>query len=144
MSINTALGDKHFVDSLQEEDIITRVDNIYKAFFSLLKKAIGDGVARTFITGVAPLALAELTSGFNIAFDITMLAPFDRLYGFEAADVREGLSLIRPALKKETVECIQVDLLFFFCKIMTYFYFLMSFRYPCPAEGGTRRISLPS
>ena len=71
------------------------MENKYAEFFSKIKTACDDNVARCFITGVTPLALKEFTSGFNIARHITNDLSFASLYGFTEADVRNGLARLK-------------------------------------------------
>jgi Predicted AAA-ATPase len=79
----------------------------YKNFFSALTTAIGQAIATCFITGVAPIALTEFSSGFNIAVDITTDPRFEGLYGFTEADVRRGLASVQPTLPQDFIDCIQ-------------------------------------
>jgi len=96
VSINKALANPSFVSSLQvleggSRNPLQRIENMYTEFFSKLKTACDENVARCFITGVTPLALNEFTSGFNIATHITDDLEFASLYGFTEADVKNGL-----------------------------------------------------
>eukprot|EP01124_Arcella_intermedia_P005343 TRINITY_DN13149_c0_g1_i1.p1 TRINITY_DN13149_c0_g1~~TRINITY_DN13149_c0_g1_i1.p1 ORF type:complete len:738 (-),score=70.62 TRINITY_DN13149_c0_g1_i1:217-2430(-) len=65
----------------------------FRRLFSTIKAAIG-AVGKVFITGVAPLALNEFTSGFNITTNITFHPTFSMMCGFSKKEVTEGLSLI--------------------------------------------------
>jgi len=91
VSINKALGNRDFVSALQvpNRNPLQRMENMCAEFFSKVKTACDDNVARCFITGVTSLALNEFTSGFNIATHITNDLRFASLYGFTEADVRK-------------------------------------------------------
>ncbi len=98
MSINKVLGNCDFISALQiteeqgNQNPLPRMEKIYAEFFSKIKTACDNNVARCFVTGVTPLALTEFTSGFNIAMHISTDLEFASLYGFTEADVRNGLS----------------------------------------------------
>ncbi len=52
-------------DSLYSE--LTTGDSFLRAFFKVIKAGVGEGtIARVFITGVLPVTMDDLTSGFNI------------------------------------------------------------------------------
>ncbi|MDR1205628.1 MAG: ATP-binding protein [Peptococcaceae bacterium] len=65
-----------------------------RRWFEILKKYTKTSVARIFATGVSPITLDSLTSGFNIAADITMDARFNGMMGFTEDEVR---GIIRSA-----------------------------------------------
>ncbi len=54
-----------------------------KTLFKAVKSAAGEGtIDRIFITGVSPVVMSDITSGFNIAKDIYLKADFNDLCGF--------------------------------------------------------------
>ena len=53
-----------------------------RKWYEILKKGTETVVDRIFITGVAPITLDSLTSGFNISKDITQDARFNEMMGF--------------------------------------------------------------
>ena len=62
-----------------------------KALFCFLKSCLTDSddpLARLFMTGVTALSLDSLTSGFNIAGDLTTRPAFATLTGFTEAELR--------------------------------------------------------
>ena len=79
-------------DGSQEvyESAVTRTGFV-RTFYATLKAGTGSGaVGRMFITGVAPLLLDDLSSGFNIAAHISSSPRFHAMAGFTHAEV-EGL-----------------------------------------------------
>lgn len=57
----------------------------FRDFFALLKEAVGrtgSGLTRLFITGVSPITLDDVTSGFNIGTNISLDPRFNGLLGF--------------------------------------------------------------
>lgn len=60
-----------------------------REFYKTVKEGTATGViGRIFLTGVSPVTLDDLTSGFNITKNITLHEDFNALCGFTAADVR--------------------------------------------------------
>ena len=54
----------------------------------------GAAVKRMFISGVSPVTLDDVTSGFNIASMITLDPRFNEILGFTEGEVREMLRLL--------------------------------------------------
>ena len=66
-----------------------------RKFYESIKTATGEGlVDRIFVTGVAPLTLDSMTSGFNIGSDISLDRSFHQMMGFEEAEVHEILASV--------------------------------------------------
>ncbi|MFH0731016.1 MAG: AAA family ATPase [Pseudomonadota bacterium] len=64
-----------------------------KTLFKVVKSlSVSNGFARTFITGVSPVVLSDITSGYNIAENIYLNPIFNTLCGFEEHEVRAALS----------------------------------------------------
>ena len=60
-----------------------------RKWYEILKKGTESVVDRIFITGVAPITLDSLTSGFNISKDITRDIRFNEMFGFTEEEVIE-------------------------------------------------------
>ncbi len=57
-------------------------EGILKSLFKIIKGSAAEGkIARVFITGVSPLVLADMTSGYNVATDISLMPRFNTLCG---------------------------------------------------------------
>lgn len=68
-------------DPLYEE--VTTNDSFLRTFFKVIKKGIGEGSIRTcFCTGVQPVTMDDLTSGYNIAEILTFEPNFLNMLGF--------------------------------------------------------------
>jgi len=64
-----------------------------KALFKVIKSAsAGQGLDRVFITGVAPVVLSDLTSGYNVAESIYLRPELNDLCGFAEADIAPPLT----------------------------------------------------
>jgi len=60
-----------------------------RKFYESLKTATRDGVIdRLFVTGVSPITLDSLTSGFNISTNISLEEDFNAMMGFKEAEVK--------------------------------------------------------
>ena len=78
----------------QEYKKITRQAGYFKQFFTNLKmltSGSGSGLARLFITGVSPVTMDDVTSGFNIGNNMTNSVAFNSILGFTEKDVNEIL-----------------------------------------------------
>ena len=66
----------------------THDGGFYHSFFAKLKYGTEIGsVDRIFVTGVSPMTMGDLSSGFNIATNISQLSEFNELLGFTEAEV---------------------------------------------------------
>ena len=76
----------------------THGGGFYRNFFATLKAGTGQsggGLERLFITGVSPITMDDVTSGFNIGKNISLEPEFNDLLGFTEAEVRELLEMYR-------------------------------------------------
>lgn len=73
------VGDPH--NSRRYQDLLEG-EGILKSLFKIIKGSAAEGkIGRVFITGVSPLVLADMTSGYNVATDISLLPRFNALCG---------------------------------------------------------------
>ena len=85
-------------DPLYEK--VTTADSFLRTFFKVIKKGIGEGSIRTcFCTGVLPVTMDDLTSGYNIAEILTLHPDFINMLGFTYA---EADAYLRYVLNKYT------------------------------------------
>ena len=69
-------------------DIVTKTDFVRK-WYEKIKDGTSNGIiGRFFATGVSPITLDRLTSGFNIAMDYTQFETFNEMMGFTEEEVR--------------------------------------------------------
>ncbi len=76
----------------------THGGGFYRNFFATLKGGAGQsdgGLERMFITGVSPITMDDVTSGFNIGKNISLHPEFNDLLGFTEKEVRALLELYR-------------------------------------------------
>ena len=76
----------------------THGGGFYRNFFATLKVGAEQsrgGLERLFITGVSPITMDDVTSGFNIGRNISLRPEFNDMLGFTEEEVRELLELYR-------------------------------------------------
>ena len=74
-----------------------------RKWYEILKEGTETVVDRIFITGVAPITLDSLTSGFNISKDITRDQEFNEMFGFteeEVIDLMESQGITKTEQEK--------------------------------------------
>jgi hypothetical protein len=69
-------------------------EGLFKTVFKAVKAAAGQGLDRVFITGVSPVAMSDLTSGYNVATNIYLDPRFNTLCGFTEAEVKALLETV--------------------------------------------------
>lgn len=72
---------------------ITHASGFYRDVFKKFKGMF----ERIFMTGVSPVTLDDLTSGFNIGWHLSMNPKFDKMLGFSTEDVRAMLLYYKEA-----------------------------------------------
>jgi hypothetical protein len=74
-----------------KDDLYKRLmadDSFFKTFFKALKEGRKTGaIANVFITGVLPIAMDDLASGFNVGTYITLDPDFEAMLGFTQMEV---------------------------------------------------------
>ncbi len=74
-------------------------DGLLKTLFKAIKASASDSMFdRTFITGVSPVVMSDITSGYNIAENIYLEPEFNDLCGFTEDEVED-------IIKKVSVSC---------------------------------------
>ena len=102
----------NFINEVMVRDTATyralvETDGPFKQLFKSVKNALeGQGMERIFVTGVSPLALNDLTSGFNNAENVTLKPELAAVCGFLESDIRDLLGSIAAEreLDPSTVE----------------------------------------
>ena len=80
-----------------------------RKFYETIKAASWDGIVdRLFITGVSPVTLDSMTSGFNIGTSLSLHPNFHTMMGFEEHEVRDLLK--RIGVKKANLTTVLNDL----------------------------------
>jgi hypothetical protein len=66
---------------------VIRANGIVRDFYERLKDGTKTVIDRIFITGISPVMMDDLTSGFNIAKNLTNELRYNEMMGFTAAEV---------------------------------------------------------
>ena len=64
---------------------LTHASGFYRDYFKIFKTMFN----RVFMIGVSPVTLDDLTSGYNIGWNISLESRFNEILGFSETDVRE-------------------------------------------------------
>ncbi|MDW8296771.1 MAG: AAA family ATPase, partial [Raineya sp.] len=97
------------VRSIGEFKESVSLNGYVRKFYEVIKNATQQGVVdRFFITGVSPITMDSLTSGFNIVKHLTHEKQFEAMMGFSEAEVRYLLDLV--LLDKSQEERLMEDL----------------------------------
>lgn len=86
---NAILSDAESLYRYTEE---THKEGYLRAFFNKVKAGTYSSIKRCFITGVSPVTMDDLTSGFNIGTNYSLTPDFNQLMGFTEEEVREMLT----------------------------------------------------
>lgn len=77
-------------------------DGYVRKFYEVIKEATQQGIVnRFFITGVSPVTLDSLTSGFNIVKHLTHSEEFHNMVGFTESEIRYLLGLVLEDKSRE-------------------------------------------
>ena len=86
---NKILAEPDCLDTYRKE---THGEGYLRTFFDTIKAGTDSTIARVFVTGVCPVTLDDLTSGFNIGSNYTLSAQFNEMTGFTEQEVRDMLT----------------------------------------------------
>jgi len=92
-TVLTASGKHDYIE-------LTHGDGFFRSFFNILKGGTGDvnaPIKRLFITGVSPVTMDDVTSGFNIGKNISLSSNVDMMLGFTEDDVSVMLDYYNPS-----------------------------------------------
>ena len=90
-------------------DIVSK-NGFVRKFYETIKLYTGKGVIdRFFATGVTPVTLDSMTSGFNIATNISGKDAFNEMAGFTDAEVKQMLYDLFPGIADSTADTIMKD-----------------------------------
>ena len=89
---NDILSDANRLDDYENE---THGEGYLRKFFNTIKAGTSTSLRRCFVTGVSPVTMDDLTSGFNIGTNYSTSPEFNELVGFTEEDVCEMLEYYR-------------------------------------------------
>ncbi|MCP5103576.1 MAG: AAA family ATPase [bacterium] len=77
---------------------LTHGPGFFRSFFNVLKNGTsgtGAPISRSFITGVSPVTMDDVTSGYNIGKNVSLEPALNRMLGFTRDDVLEMVEYYR-------------------------------------------------
>jgi hypothetical protein len=83
---------------------IVRAAGFVRDFYESVKIGTDHVIDRIWMTGVSPIMLDDLTSGFNIATNLTMNAAFNDMLGFTEQEVKTVIATVGINEHKTSVE----------------------------------------
>ena len=86
---NNILSDVARLDEYRKQ---THGTGYLRTFFDTIKSGTDSAIERVFVTGVSPVTLDDLTSGFNIGTNYSLTYGFNEMVGFTELEVREMLT----------------------------------------------------
>lgn len=92
-TILSSYGAERYRNTTHGEGFIRSFFNVVKAITSNADAAVD----RLFITGVSPITMDDVTSGFNIGTNISMLPQFNSIIGFSDEEVRQMIGYYKEA-----------------------------------------------
>ncbi|MDQ1354060.1 MAG: hypothetical protein QG657_4369 [Acidobacteriota bacterium] len=99
-------GEQAFID-------ITHGEGFFRSFFNVLKSGTSDTdapISRLFMTGVSPITLDDVTSGFNIATNISLDPDLNEMLGFNPGEVETMIEYYRQTgkIRHSTSELMEI------------------------------------
>ena len=86
---NKILSEPNCLDAYRKE---THGTGYLRLFFDSIKTGTASSLERVFVTGVSPVTMDDLTSGFNIGTNYTLNPRFNEMVGFTEEEVRDMLT----------------------------------------------------
>lgn len=86
---NKILAEPQYMTGYRKQ---THGEGYLRLFFDAVKAATSTSLKRVFVTGVSPVKMDDLTSGFNIGTNYSLSAEFNEMTGFTEEEVREMLT----------------------------------------------------
>ena len=93
---NKILSEPDCLDDYKSE---THGTGYLRNFFDTIKAGTDTAIKRVFLTGVTPVTLDDLTSGFNIGTNYSLNYEYNQMTGFTEQEVRELLTYYSTVTK---------------------------------------------
>jgi len=104
-------------DGRQRYEELVKGEGVFKTLFKNIKAAsAGQGLERVFITGVSPVVMADMSSGYNVAENIYLLPELNTICGFTEAETMGALQQVTQQCgfsPEKTAEAMQMLRLFY-------------------------------
>ena len=86
---NKILAEPQYMTNYRKQ---THGEGYLRLFFDAVKSATANSLKRVFVTGVSPVTMDDLTSGFNIGTNYSLSSEFNEMTGFTEDEVRDLLT----------------------------------------------------
>ncbi len=87
---------------------LTTGDSFLRSFFKVIKSGIElQSIGKVFITGVLPITIDGLTSGFNIAEVVTLEKRLVNMLGFTQAETCDYLGRVIDSCGLDRIVCLK-------------------------------------
>ena len=84
-----------FLSNYKEKKKIQSIKDYVRKFYEALKMGTGNGVIdRIFITGVSPITLDSMTSGFNISMNLSLDSRYNEIMGFTNEETEKLIYMV--------------------------------------------------
>lgn len=98
----------HFANDLlsfrfNEFTKITGADGYVRALFEEIKAGTETVIDRVFVTGVSPITLDSMTSGYNISTNLSLDANYNEIMGFTTVEMKELISFVDHIKDQENI-----------------------------------------
>jgi hypothetical protein len=91
---NEIMMGRRDVDSERYKTLLYGEGSVKTLFKTIKSGATGRGLDRVFITGVSPVVLSDITSGYNVAENIYLKQQLNDLCGFHEREIKKILTAI--------------------------------------------------
>ncbi|HLP60701.1 MAG TPA: AAA family ATPase, partial [Candidatus Deferrimicrobium sp.] len=93
--------------------VITHASGFFRAFFNVIKAGTTDmdaPISRLFMSGVSPVTMDDVTSGFNIGTNISLHSDINEIMGFTLPEVETMIEYYRQTgkIRHSTSELIEI------------------------------------
>ena len=86
-------------------EALVQSEGILKTLFKAIKSNASEGkLARVFITGVSPVVMSDMTSGYNVATNIYLDDEFNGLCGISSAELQQLVATLSTHCQLSTAE----------------------------------------
>ncbi len=98
----------HFTNNILSQGkamfkLLVKTDGYVRPFYEALKKATKNVVDRIFITGVLPILLDSLISGFNIGMNLSTEEQFNEMFGFTEEEIAPILEYLGDHVNRKDI-----------------------------------------
>ena len=86
-------------------------DGLLKTLFKVIKSSAGESlIDRTFITGVSPVVMSDITSGYNIAKNIYLKPQLNDLCGFTEKEIEDTFAKFNSVWFDGNLKSVELEL----------------------------------